>query len=328
MENGTRSVAVVITVKDDPRVIDCVQRILDQGAPFNFSVVVVDNGSTDETPDLLEQHFGDDERVQLESIEGNLSAAWNGAAKKSGAEILARIDADAYPEPGWLEALVRPILDGEAGWTAGPVRGVEHENLVERYFHHRTETYCRRLEADPELRPGVPSWNVAYTRDALEQAGWYDPWQASSVDWDLHKRIYDAGVTGRYAPGAWIRHHHPRSMSTFARKEAWYRTGHYQMMLKYGPGTVARTFILPGAYALAIALLVAGIFEPLLALIGLGLIGLYVVKHAVGGLREDDPMWWARTVFRPTEALAGLYGLARGLWRYGIKRRAPPGATD
>lgn len=324
MAEGPSPVAVVITVKNDPRVVPCVEAILSQDPSFCFSTVVVDNGSTDQTPAHLEEAFGGDERVTLTSMEGNLSKAWNKAAQSADAGILVRIDADARPEPGWLEALVEPLRSGEVGWTAGPVQGVRNESLVERYFHHRTETYCKRLEDDPELQAGVPSWNVAYTRDALDRAGWYDPWQASSVDWDLHKRIVDAGIQGRFAPKAGIRHHHPASVRTFARKEAWYRTGHYQMMLKYGPGAVASTFLLPGAYALVVLLGTGAFLVPWLGAISVGLLVALLLKHAQGGLFEGDPMWWARLLFRPIEAFAGMYGLARGLARYGVKPRPVP----
>lgn len=325
MAGDERRVAVVCTVKNDPRVVPCVEAILDQDTSFRYTVVVVDNESTDDTPKRLQAAFGDDDRVELLSKPGHHGAAWNEAARASGADVLVRIDADTRPEPGWLEAMVAPILDGDADWTAGPVTGVRRETLVERYIHHRTERYCKRLEQDPKLRGEVPSWNTAYTREALDRAGWFDPWQASSPDWCLHKRINDAGLEGRYAPDGWIEHHHPRTLSTFASKEAWYRTGHYQMMLKYGAREVADTFLLPGAYALVVALLAAGIVWPISALAGLVLLAGLLVKHAQGGLSEDDPMWWARPIFRPIEAFAGIYGLLRGLVRYGVQVRSAPG---
>src|SRR6266704_1991132 len=46
-------VSVVVTVKNDPRVIDCAERVLSQDASFPFELVIVDNGSTNDTPRLL-----------------------------------------------------------------------------------------------------------------------------------------------------------------------------------------------------------------------------------------------------------------------------------
>jgi glycosyltransferase involved in cell wall biosynthesis len=315
-------------VKNDLRVLDCVDVILAQEADFAYDVVIVDNGSTDETPQRMADAYGDLDDVHLLSTPGNLSKAWNEAARSSSAPVLVRIDADAEPCEGWLAAIAEPLLADRADWAAGPVEGVHAEGLVARYFHHRTEAYGRRMEGEDELREAVPSWNVAYQRQALEAAGWYDPWQASSVDWDLHKRLARTGAVGTYVPEARARHHHPETLSAFARKEAWYKTGQYQMGLKYGFASVASAFVLPGAYLGALAVLAAGLFAPVAALGGLGLLALMAVVHAVGGIREDDPAWYLRPLFRPVEALAGIYGLGRGLVRYGLSSRAVPGAAD
>src|SRR5207247_187714 len=161
---------------------------------------------------------------------GGLVGGYYAAATARG-RVLVRSDADAVPLPGWLTALATPILDGQADWTAGPVGGASpHGSLVERYYHHRTEAYSRRLAQDADLRDAVPSWNVAYSRAILEAAGWYDPWQASSVDWDLHKRLKRFGGHGQFIPRARALHHHPTPLTEFARKEGWYRTGQYQMV--------------------------------------------------------------------------------------------------
>lgn len=314
-------VSVVIVVKDDPRVLDCVEAVLAQSAPFSAEVVVaVDDDPTDDTPDLLADAFGDEDRVRVLETTGNVAEAWNTGARAAQANVIARIDSDAVPLDGWLAAIAHPVLDGEVEWSAGSVEGVHTEGLVARYFHHRTEAYCRRFEDERNLRDEVPSWNVAYDRATLEEAAWYDPWLRASEDWDLHKRLADLGARGIYVPGARIRHHHPETMGTFARKEAWYKTGQYQMMLKHGPATVAEALVLPAAYAGVLAVLAAGVLVPAMAGAGLGLLLLVAAWHAIGGLREDDPAWYLRPLFRPIEALAGLYGLARGLLVYGFTR--------
>src|SRR5437867_3567808 len=149
-------VSVVVTVKNDPRVIDCAERVLSQDASFPFELVIVDNGSTNEPPRLLRDRFANNPRVTILSSGGNLSEAWNHAAATARGRVLVRIDADAIPLPGWLTALATPILDGQADWTAGPVGGASpHGSLVERYYHHRTEAYSRRLAQDAGLRVAV-----------------------------------------------------------------------------------------------------------------------------------------------------------------------------
>ena len=311
----------MITVKDDPRVITCVEGVLAQTTSFQFDVIVVDNGSKGETPRLVHGEFDANPRVKLLSHGGNLSEAWNFAAQSADAPILVRIDADAAPLQDWLEALVRPIREGVADWTAGPVGGANVEaSIVARYYHERTEAYNRRLAKDPLLRDAVPSWNVAYRRSSVEAAGWYDPWQASSVDWDLHKRLARSGSRGRFVAEARCVHHHPTTLREFVRKEAWYRTGQYQMALKFGIREMAGGFSLPLAYGLLLVLTIATLAWFPIGWIALALLLALLVKHWIEGIRESDPLWYLRGLFRPIEGLAGLYGLARGLVRYGVRR--------
>ena len=237
------------------------------------------------------------------------------------AAILARIDADAIPLDGWLENLVGPLREGIADWTAGAVGGANIEaGVVAHYYHERTEAYNRRLARDPSLRDAVPSWNVAYRRTALQTAGWYDPWQASSVDWDLHKRLGRGGFRGQFVPDARVVHHHPTTFREFARKEAWYRTGQYQMALKYGLREMAGAFALGLAYGLVLLLALASLVWRSFAWAAVLLLVILVAKHWIEGIRESDPLWYYRGLFRPIEGFASLYGLLRGLVRYGIRR--------
>src|SRR5205809_1037114 len=125
-------VSVVVTVKNDPRVIECAEQVLAQRTSFRFDLVVVDNGSTDETAPRLSIRFDGDRRVTLLSSGGNLSESWNHGAKAASGRVLVRIDADAIPLPGWLEALAAPLLLGDADWTAGPVGGVSPQSTIRK----------------------------------------------------------------------------------------------------------------------------------------------------------------------------------------------------
>ncbi len=57
----------------------------------------------------------------LEAPGRNLSLQRNLGAREAGGEILAYIDDDAWPAPGWLEALAGPFSDPETAGVSGPV---------------------------------------------------------------------------------------------------------------------------------------------------------------------------------------------------------------
>jgi GT2 family glycosyltransferase len=71
----------------------------------DFELVVVDNGSTDSSLDAMPA----DPRLAVRRMGKNLgfAAANNRAAADAAGEFLATLNPDAFPEPGWLAALMR-----------------------------------------------------------------------------------------------------------------------------------------------------------------------------------------------------------------------------
>lgn len=63
-------------------------------ADFRLEVIVVDNGSTDGTPDLLRRTFGDRVRIVMETSGRGASAARNAGIAVAGGGIIATLDAD------------------------------------------------------------------------------------------------------------------------------------------------------------------------------------------------------------------------------------------
>jgi cellulose synthase/poly-beta-1,6-N-acetylglucosamine synthase-like glycosyltransferase len=322
-------VAVVIVTKNDPRLDDCLRSVYEQTPPFAFDVVVVDNDSAEAHRQRIRDVWGTRANFRLLHVPGNFSAAWNEGAFKSQAQIVARLDSDTTAHPGWLQRLVSPIHDeARIAWTAGPVVGPQPlRSLTQRYFHHRTLGYQQRLLGDTLPTDAVPSWNVAYRMDALRRVGGYDPWQRSSIDWDLHKRLGHAGFEGRFVPEAVVTHDHPHRLRDFYRKEAWYRTGQYQMMLKYGAREMAGALSLPAAYLVLAAIAAMGVWVRVALPVALLLLLLLFTKQWISAAQEDDPVWWARPMYRIVEAAAGIHGLLRGLLTFGVRRRPVPGAA-
>lgn len=321
--------AVVLVVRDDDRVHSCLEALAGQRVEEPFDVVVVDNDSQPTFAAELERRWGSRPRVRVLREGGSFAGAWNRGALGLDVDVVARLDADTIPDPDWLERLIAPMaLRADMHWTAGAVHGpTPPRSLTQRYFHHRTLGYQRRLEGERLPTDAVPSWNVAYRLSALRTVGGYDPWQRSSVDWDLHKRLSRAGFAGVFVPDAVLVHDHPATLRGFYRKEAWYRTGQYQMMLKYGPGALAESLVLPAVYVLLAALGAAGVFDARLGVAAAVLALALLVKQWVSAALEGDAVWWARPLYRIVEAAAAFHGLLRGLVTFGVRKRPIPGAT-
>ncbi|MGC9396639.1 MAG: glycosyltransferase family 2 protein [Anaerolineae bacterium] len=103
------------TLRDLPREIDGVDEI---------EVLIVDDGSTDETADVAQAH-GVDHVVRLGRNRGLANAFVRGleASVAAGADIIVNTDADNQYRGEDIKRLVQPILDGQADMVVGD-RGV------------------------------------------------------------------------------------------------------------------------------------------------------------------------------------------------------------
>jgi cellulose synthase/poly-beta-1,6-N-acetylglucosamine synthase-like glycosyltransferase len=124
-----RTVAVVIPVRDDAPALEACLRRLDRQTHRLDEVVVVDNGSRDDSADVARRHGA---RVVTEPEPGIPRAAAAGY-DATDCDLIVRCDADTRPGRRWVERLVRrlerqPRLDAVSGvgWFYDAPPGARH----------------------------------------------------------------------------------------------------------------------------------------------------------------------------------------------------------
>jgi glycosyltransferase involved in cell wall biosynthesis len=102
-------VSVIIPAKNARSYIEkCILAVRENSYPSEKTeLIVVDNGSTDSTTEISSRLA---DKV-LTMQEGTISAARNKGASVARGEILAFLDADCIPVPGWLSAGVNTVLE-------------------------------------------------------------------------------------------------------------------------------------------------------------------------------------------------------------------------
>ena len=110
-------VSIIIPAHNEERHIErCIQSLLTQDYK-DIEIIVVDNGSRDKTPEIVQRHAEKhDGKVKLLRLEKNMGPGCGrnlGAAKASG-DILIMIDADMFFPPDYIGKLIGPIERGEA----------------------------------------------------------------------------------------------------------------------------------------------------------------------------------------------------------------------
>ena len=117
-----RFVTVMIPAFNEERVIERAVRGVLASSDVAVEVIVVDDGSRDDTAGVVARAFGDDPRVRLLRLEnGGKARALNRALALARGEVVIALDADTQFEPATIARLARWFDDPGLGrWPATP----------------------------------------------------------------------------------------------------------------------------------------------------------------------------------------------------------------
>jgi len=163
----------------------------------DFEVVVVDDGSTDETPDVVRSRS--DRRIHyLYQDNQGLAAARNTGIRESAGAWLSFLDADDAFLPEKLSSLLALAqAHPEAGLAAGQAIPVDEDGRP------TGAVFDRGAPEEPEdwlLGNPLHVGSVILNRAWQEAVGWFDVSLRSYEDWDLWLRLALAGCPMLWLP--------------------------------------------------------------------------------------------------------------------------------
>ena len=141
----------------------------------NLQVIVIDDGSTDKTGALLDEHFGKDPRVHIiHQVNRGKPAALSAGIAHADTEILVTIDADTEIEPDAISKLLRHFSDPQVGAVAGNVKVGNRSRWLTRWqaLEYITSQNMEKRAFDLlNCITVVPGALGAWRRTAVEAAG-------------------------------------------------------------------------------------------------------------------------------------------------------------
>jgi glycosyltransferase involved in cell wall biosynthesis len=165
----------------------------------DFEVIAVDDGSGDDTPDVLASWAGRDPRIHIERTKPlGIVAALRAAAERARGELLARMDADDIALPKRLERQVA-FLDAHPDVVACGTRVRYIPRHLVRDGARRYERWINgvvlpdEIERDLFVECPIPHPSLMVRRSAFEQAGGYQD-AGWPEDYDLVLRLWQEGA--------------------------------------------------------------------------------------------------------------------------------------
>lgn len=225
---------VAIPTRNRPLELDrCLEGVGRLSYP-QFDVIVVDNGPSDSRGKEVAKRRG--AQYILEPV-ANASRARNRGAAASHAEIVAYLDDDCIPEPGWLSALAIEFKDPQVMAVSGRILPLVVETEVERLV----EAMGGFEVSNPERRivdRQTPQWfemacfgglvngaNMAFRRVAFnlwpgfnERIGPGTPVTGGEEHLAFFDLV-DRGYRAVYTPDAVVRHPFPKDIDALRARE-------------------------------------------------------------------------------------------------------------
>ena len=181
----------------------------------NYEIILVDNGSSDESARFVKESFPSVTVVELPENRGFTGGNFAGLKIANG-KFIALVNNDVRAEPDWLEKLLQPMLDDpDVGICASKliIDGTQAIDSAGDGLNTAGVGFNRGLKMDrkhfsiSELIFGACGAAALYRRSMLQEIGFFDDdLFLYDEDIDLSFRAQLAGWKCRYVPGA-LAHH-------------------------------------------------------------------------------------------------------------------------
>ena len=185
----------------------------------NYEVILVDDGSTDDTAKIAAQ-FPEVRTIHQKNL--GLSAARNTGINAATGDIVAFTDSDCRVDEDWLYYLVGDLLKTDASaigghnfpppednWVAGAVAvapgGPAHVMLDDRNAEH------------------IPGCNMAFWKWALGEIDGFDPiYRAAGDDVDVCWRLLQRGYKIAFSHAGFVWHYRRNSVGAYLKQQCGY----------------------------------------------------------------------------------------------------------
>jgi mycofactocin system glycosyltransferase len=237
---GRLDVTVVIPVRDRPRELDRCLSALGGDHP----VVVVDDGSADgaAVAAVCARHG-----VTLErrGTNGGPAAARNTGLRIAGTDLVAFLDSDCVPEPGWVRSLAGHFADPLVAAVAPRTVPLAGNSRADRYTRSRSplDLGDRAARVAPLTRVSyMPTTALVVRRAAV--TGGFDESMRVGEDVDLVWRLVERGRRVRYDPSVRVGHAEPEGWRALLTRRYRYGTSAAPLTRRH-PGSAAPLVLQP-----------------------------------------------------------------------------------
>ena len=185
----------------------------------DYEVVLVDDGSQDDTPQIAAEF---PQVRYIRQTNRGLSFARNVGARHALGEVIAYTDADCVADEDWLRCLLQAMRDQGVPAIGGP-NITPHSDGWSAHCVAASPGNPSHVMFDDRYAEHIPGCNMAFRREALMTLGGFDhQYRAAGDDVDFCWRLLDQGGAIGYAPGGFVWHHRRQNVRAYLKQQIGY----------------------------------------------------------------------------------------------------------
>jgi glycosyltransferase involved in cell wall biosynthesis len=227
-------ITIITPVKNSAETIErCITSVLNQSLKEEFEYIIIEGGSTDKTPEILERCLADAKgRVRLFKEPGKGPAfARNIGIKNARGEIIVFIDADCEADSFWLMKLIQPFENKNVDGVCGTVKTPKGLGAVARAIGLDWE--YRQEERNIKKLKWFHLMNTAYRKEIFEKIGLLDEDLTTGEDQEFFRRAINRKFNFVFKKDAVVYHYYRSTLFKYLKQFLDYGKGSYKIVKKY-----------------------------------------------------------------------------------------------
>lgn len=221
-------VSIIVCSYNGAKTLDrCLESLKHLEYP-DYEVILVDDGSKDNTQEIAAKHSW---VVNIKQVNKGLSVARNVGAMAAKGEVIAYTDSDCMADPDWLYFMVGTLLSGDYAGVGGPNISPPAENWIQACVSAAPGGPSHVLLTDV-VAEHIPGCNMAFYKWAFERVGGFDPeYRKAGDDVDFCWRLQQDGGVIAFSPSAIVWHYRRFTLDAFRKQQEGY--GEAESLLRF-----------------------------------------------------------------------------------------------
>jgi cellulose synthase/poly-beta-1,6-N-acetylglucosamine synthase-like glycosyltransferase/peptidoglycan/xylan/chitin deacetylase (PgdA/CDA1 family)/spore germination protein YaaH len=292
----TPGVSVIVPAYNEEKVVvQTITSLLHQRYGGELEIVVVDDGSSDDTADICQEAYGSHPQVSVYTkTNGGKASALNYGIARARHEIVIALDADTVFADDTVAELVQPLVNPQVAAVAGNAKVGNRINVVTRWQaleYVTSQNLDRRAFSLLDCITVVPGAVGAWRRSLVQQVGGFQE-DTLAEDQDLTLALRRAGYSVAYADGAVAYTEAPDTLRGLAKQRFRWSFGTLQCTWKHRDAFFRRRYgslgfiALPNVFLFQLLLPAVSPIADLMFLLSIVSVWLNAMDHKVDGRLE------------------------------------------